>query len=105
MTLSLLQASNSSLFVDVVAHGGNVDIQHTKVSSWDLMAGAEDMNTTDGRRYGTVAIRLFLGTSFLPVQTVRALEDTNRMPISPSPMMTVGTWAGELNERSPHKKE
>ena len=44
------QASNSSIFLEIRAHGGNLDISYTEIFSWDLLAGTYDTNTDDGRR-------------------------------------------------------
>ncbi|CAN0463675.1 unnamed protein product, partial [Ascophyllum nodosum] len=48
---TLLLASNSSIFLEIRAHGGNLDISYTEIFSWDLLAGTYDTNTDDGRSF------------------------------------------------------
>eukprot|EP00904_Undaria_pinnatifida_P001002 jgi/Undpi1/10902/HiC_scaffold_3.g01428.m1 len=48
---TLLLASNSSTYVNVRAHGGNLDIDDTQIFSWDLFAADYDTITDDGRSY------------------------------------------------------
>lgn len=44
------QASNSSTYQNIRAHGGDLDIRFTKIVSWDLLAADYDFDTSDGRR-------------------------------------------------------
>eukprot|EP00904_Undaria_pinnatifida_P001001 jgi/Undpi1/10901/HiC_scaffold_3.g01427.m1 len=48
---TLLLASNSTTYLNIRAHGGNLDIQHTKIFSWDLLAADYDTDPDDGRSY------------------------------------------------------
>lgn len=44
------QASNSSTYQNIRAHGGDLDIKYTKIVSWDLLAADYDYDLDDGRR-------------------------------------------------------
>eukprot|EP00904_Undaria_pinnatifida_P000996 jgi/Undpi1/10898/HiC_scaffold_3.g01424.m1 len=48
---TLLLASNSTHTLNVRAHGGELDIKYTKITSWDLLAADYDHNPHDGRSY------------------------------------------------------